>query len=204
MRARREALRPPKRGKRRQRRVILVVAEGETEVDYLRQDSVLELVGKRGEVSLSVARHHKGQTDPASLVKAMKAASMGREMQRDDERWVVMDVDEWTDSQIDAAVRWASEDRRHHLAVSNPRFELYLRLHFERGAGMSLARLDDDLRRLMPDGFKRLRRGTFGREQVMTAMRASRSMGGNDGDTIPEVGTSSFHLLMESVLSMRQ
>lgn len=109
MGARREALKPPKRATRRQRRIVQVVAEGETELDYLRLNSVRALIRDAGDVSLSIVDHHKGQTDPASLVKTMTSKGRGpRDLQRNDEQWLVMDVDEWTPGQMRKAVEWAS------------------------------------------------------------------------------------------------
>lgn len=120
MGARREALKPPKRATRRQRRIVQVVAEGETELDYLRLNSVRALIRDAGDVSLSIVDHHKGQTDPASLVKTMTSKGRGpRDLQRNDEQWLVMDVDEWTPGQMRKAVEWASKDQRRGLAISN-------------------------------------------------------------------------------------
>lgn len=206
MGARREALKPPKRATRRQRRIVQVVAEGETELDYLRLNSVRALIRDAGDVSLSIVDHHKGQTDPASLVKTMTSKGRGpRDLQRNDEQWLVMDVDEWTPGQMRKAVEWASKDQRRGLAISNPKFEAYLLLHFPTTGRPSAGahRVETELKRHMPDGFKRLAPTTFTGKQVITATTRSRELGANDKKGMPDKGLSSFHLLVESLITRR-
>lgn len=181
-----------------------MVAEGETELDYLRLDSVRTLTRDAGDASLSIIAHHKGQTDPASLVKTMRTKGRGaRDLQRNDEQWLVMDVDEWTPEQMRKAVEWASKDQRRGLAISNPKFEAYLLLHFpDAGRPSSEARrVEAELKRHMPDGFKRLAPTAFTSDQVISAVARSRGFGENDRKAIPRAGMSTFHLLVESLIT---
>ena len=43
-----------------------------------------------------------------------------------DEAWLMVDVDEWGAAEFAELLAWEAADSRHHLAVSNPKFELFL------------------------------------------------------------------------------
>ncbi|MEA1922564.1 MAG: RloB family protein [Pseudomonadota bacterium] len=54
-----------------------------------------------------------------------------------DEAWLVVDKDGWTDDQLQTVYDWSQKDDRYGLAVSNPKFEFWLLLHFEDGNGIA-------------------------------------------------------------------
>lgn len=54
------------------------------------------------------------------------------DFRKGDEAWIVVDVDTWGDVEFAELLSWAASDPRHHLAISNPKFELFLVMHFER------------------------------------------------------------------------
>lgn len=183
-----------KRGKRKIRKVIHVLPEGQTERDYLAMDAMQAAVQSGERIALKLVRGHKGQTDPASLVRQMKAHLRKEDFRSDDEAWLVIDVDEWTDEQIACAIEWESSDPRYHLAISNPKFELFLLMHFCDARGcVTPTDVDKRLSRYLPDYKKRLAHGLFSLDQVTEAV--SRSQGcdrakllGNDATAGTEVG----------------
>lgn len=183
-----------KRGKRKIRKVIHVLPEGQTERDYLAMDAIQCAVQSGGRVALKVVKGHKGQTDPASLVRQMKAHLRKQDFRSDDEAWLVIDVDEWTDEQIARAISWESSDPRHHLAISNPKFELFLLMHYCDAKGCATpADVDKRLKHYLPDYKKRLARGLFSLSQVTEAVSRSRrcdrdQLLGNDATVGTEVG----------------
>ncbi|HET8643780.1 MAG TPA: RloB family protein [Pseudonocardiaceae bacterium] len=112
----------PTRGRRRVRRQrILVVSGGPTEDGYLR--GFARSIGNRSvELTLKVG--------PAGALQMIEHARRLIDHQNDDfdEIWCVADVDDYD---IVAAGKRATE-LGVHLLVSNPCFELWLLLHFER------------------------------------------------------------------------
>jgi len=52
-----------------------------------------------------------------------------------DRAWIVVDADSWPEDQLLELHGWSTEDSRYGLAVSNPKFEFWLLLHFEDGNG---------------------------------------------------------------------
>lgn len=161
-----------KRGKRRIRKVIHVLPEGQTERDYLAMDAIQAAIQSGGRVAVKVVKGHRGQTDPGSLVRQMKAHLRGEDFRSDDEAWLVIDVDEWTSEQIKTAMKWELSDPRYHLAISNPKFELFLLMHYCDAAGcVTPADVDNRLKHYVPDYKKRLARGLFTIGQVKDAVR---------------------------------
>ena len=183
-----------KRGKRKIRKVIHVLPEGQSERDYLAMDVIQAAVQSGERVALKLVKGHKGQTDPASLVRQMKSHLRKEDFRSDDEAWLVIDVDEWTDEQFACAIQWESSDPRHHLAISNPKFELFLLMHYCDAKGCTTPTdVDKRLKRYLPDYKKRLVHGLFSLDQVTEA--ASRSRGcarakllGKDATAGTEVG----------------
>jgi len=56
-----------------------------------------------------------------------------------DEVWIVCDKDDWSSDKLDLITRWCrekSKKEQRHFALSNPCFELWYLLHFERGDGL--------------------------------------------------------------------
>ena len=69
--------------------------------------------------------------------------------------------------ELEALLAWAQEDDRRHVAISNPKFELFLVMHFEKGNGCTTSSsVDAAPRRHMPGYDKRLSRGQFSAGQV--------------------------------------
>lgn len=53
------------------------------------------------------------------------------------EAWLVVDRDEWEDTDLEELCAWSNLDSKRNLAVSNPQFEYWLLLHFEDGNNVS-------------------------------------------------------------------
>lgn len=77
----------------------------------------------------------------------------------------MVDVDEWDKAEFAELLKWADSDPRHYLVVSNPKFELFLVMHFEKGNGCTTApKVDQTLKRYLPRYDKRLAPTAFSRD----------------------------------------
>jgi hypothetical protein len=78
-----------------------------------------------------------GESAPPLVLKRMKSRIDRVSMRPGDEAWLVVDKDRWTDGQLNELHTWTQEPHtvKRGLAVSNPKFELWLLLHFEDVAG---------------------------------------------------------------------
>ena len=111
---------------------------------------------------------------------------------------VFRDVDVWDAKEFEVLLAWKAEDTRHHVIISNPKFELFLVMHFEKGNGCTTAaKVDAALKRYMPGYNKRLNRGQFSSSQVREASVASRAKRTGSKEAIPAPGMTDAHLLVE-------
>ncbi len=122
-------------GKRRYRRLFIISAEGtKTEPQYFgmfnSRDAVIHvncLKGKRG-------------SSPPQVLRRMRNHLKDTGLKPGDEAWLVVDKDQWTDEQLAQLHQWAQTAENYGFALSNPKFEYWLLLHFEDGSGVSSSR----------------------------------------------------------------
>jgi hypothetical protein len=53
-----------------------------------------------------------------------------------DEAWLVIDKDNWSEEHLMTLFEWSKKNEKYGLALSNPKFEYWLLLHFEEGYGI--------------------------------------------------------------------
>jgi hypothetical protein len=184
---------------RKQRRVIFVCCEGSSEDDYLGMSA---LVSNRTCGMHNEKRRHVGQTDPTKVLSRMEAClAKNRPLQARDEAWIVIDKDDWTDDQVKEVTDWVKASEQHHLAMSNPKFELYLLMHYEDGTGCTNAStVDARLKRRWPEFDKRILSGTFSIDDVKVATDHARRLDRGNPDEVPPEGVTTFYKLVESLL----
>lgn len=134
-------------GERRYRKLFLVATEGKkTEPQYFAHlDRRLLPVVK--------IQPLKGKSDgaPNRVLARMKKTLKNENFRKGDEAWLVVDKDTWTDDQLQELHQWSRHDDNYGFALSNPKFEYWLLLHFEDGTGIANARqCDERLERYLP------------------------------------------------------
>lgn len=113
-------------GFREQIPLILIATEGEkTEPQYFeifkstKNNLHIEIIGS------------KGKSSPDRVLKKLKTEIKKHEIGKRDKAWLVIDVDEWPKQKLDAVHEWSLSKSNYGLAVSNPKFEFWLLLHFD-------------------------------------------------------------------------
>ena len=184
-------------GTRKYRPICWVSAEGLTEKDYFSMD-----VFREARATVRFPKNvHPDRRNPAAVLKRFQKALRTEDFRTEDEAWIVVDVDEWDRREFEKLTAWAQADARHHIAISNPKFELFLVMHFEKGNGCTTApKIDAALKRHMPDYDKRLRRGQFTASQVRAAAANARSKRASCESEIPDPGMTDAFLLVESLI----
>lgn len=157
-------------GDRRYKKMYVIAVEGRiTEQQYFsrfHEDSVLRikcLTSNTGSAPLHVLRRLKRCLKEDELLKT-------------DEAWVVVDRDQWSEEDLERLLAWSGESEQFGFALSNPKFEFWLLLHFEDGTTVSSPQqCDAKLRRYIPDYHKHLPTQFFTDQQVRDAVgRAQR------------------------------
>jgi len=117
-----------KTGFREQIPVILVATEGDkTEPQYF---EILKSANKALNIQIVPS---KGKSSPSGVLKNIKEEIKKREIGKRDKAWLVVDIDEWTINELNVVYEWSLLKANYGLAVSNPKFEYWLLLHFDKG-----------------------------------------------------------------------
>lgn len=181
------------------RKVCWISAEGSSEQDYFRMNVFKELP----DVAVKFPRNiHPSRRNPSQVLARFRK-SMAKGFRPGDEAWLVVDVDTWDESEFDEILAWEKSSPQFHLAISNPKFELFLVMHFERAGGCTTASVvDERLKRYMPGFKKRIRPTQFNEAAISTAMGNARLKRASCKTRVPQPGTTDAHLLAARLLGI--
>lgn len=124
MRERREAFRDA--------RLIVIASEGkDTERVYFKA-LAKEYTNPRVHVHiLERSVDEQNNSSPEHVLKQLNDYKSQYELEADDELWLVVDKDRWTEAMLSRVATECSQEVAMHMALSNPCFELWLLLHME-------------------------------------------------------------------------
>jgi len=134
-------------GSRSYRKCFIISAEGkETEKIYFNM-----FKSRNATVDVQVVKKTNNKSAPQYILKEATRHVKKFGMRRGDEVWVVIDRDSWPDAELD----WIFEEccrLKYNLAVSNPKFEYWLLLHFEDAKGVnSPKKVTERLKKYLPN-----------------------------------------------------
>jgi hypothetical protein len=195
---RRKYTRPP--GKRRYRNLFIIAAEGQTEIQYFNifnnRQSVMHIECLKG----------KKDSSPDQVLKRMVKRLVEEKLRESDQAWLVVDKDEWTNDQLQQLYNWSIKSDKYGFALSNPKFEYWLLLHFEDGKGIESSRnCSDRLERYLPDYKKHIEVQKFTPEQISDSVsRAKRRDNPPCVDWPRVVGSTTVYWLVEEILMLEK
>lgn len=130
MRERREAFRDA--------RLIVIASEGkDTERIYFKA-LAKEYTNPRVHVHiLERSVDEQNNSSPEHVLKQLNDYKSQYELEADDELWLVVDKDRWTEAMLSRVATECSQEVAMHMALSNPCFELWLLLHIEDAASLT-------------------------------------------------------------------
>lgn len=130
MRERREAFRDA--------RLIVIASEGkDTERIYFKA-LAKEYTNPRVHVHiLERSENEQNNSSPEHVLKQLNDYKSQYELEADDELWLVIDKDRWTEAMLSRVATKCSQGIAMHMALSNPCFELWLLLHLEDAASLT-------------------------------------------------------------------
>ena len=111
----------------RDARLLIIATEGEsTEKAYFEG---LKQIFHSPRTHIEVLKRTDSASDPVRIMRMIdQFRSTYKVRQNYDQLWVVIDVDKWGDQKL-ALVSQQCAQKKYHLAVSNPAFEIWLLLH---------------------------------------------------------------------------
>lgn len=144
----------------------------------------------------------RGGSSPPQVLKLMQSFLKDTKLRKNDEAWLVVDRDNWTDKQLQEAHSWTQNSKAYGFALTNPKFEYWLLLHFEDGDDVSSIRnCDERLRRYIPGYEKRIEVRKFTAEMILSAIdRAIKRNSPPCSDWPRSFGSTTVHILVQHIL----
>ena len=211
MRERREAFRDA--------RLIVIASEGkDTERIYFKA-LAKEYTNPRVHVHiLERSEAEQNNSSPAHVLKQLNDYKEQYALEADDELWLVIDKDRWTEAMLSRVATECTQDEYMHMALSNPCIELWLLLHLVDVASLSpeeqkqWLEIRRNSRRKDPYLKMRLRQemGSYHEAaydaqmlivHIEEAMERAKALDKNPADRWPQTLGTRVYLLAESVMN---
>lgn len=183
-------------GKRPYKRLVIIATEGHvTEPEYFNLFPVDKNI-----IQIKLIRK-KHRTSPKQVLRFISNELKNQNFRKSDLAWMVIDVDNWQDADLNLCAQWAATDHRRGFAVSNPSFEYWLLLHFEDCAIQSAAKCGDKLLRYLPQYDKHIKRGQISLEQIKDAVARAKARDVNRQEPWPASCGTTVYQLVEQLLA---
>ena len=187
-------------GERRYRKLFIVATEGDkTEPQYF---VILNDHHSVIRVDCIRSNHH---SSPPQVLKRMKDRLKQETLKNSDEAWLVVDKDQWQDEQLAQLHTWSQGADNYGFALSNPKFEYWLLLHFEDGTNIgSSGECSSRLKRYLPAYDKGLDVRNITPDMIEDAIRRAKARDNPPCVDWPRTfGSTTVYKLVENILSER-
>ena len=142
------------------------------------------------------------RSSPAAVLKRMKKRIKDKGIRSDDEAWLVVDKDQWTDEQLEELYAWAKEPNNRGFALSNPKFEFWLLLHFEDGKNIISRNCMDRLRQHLPEYDKGFDARKITQPMIADAVRRAKQRDNPLCANWPQTTGTTVYRLVEKLISI--
>ena len=138
---------------------------------------------------------------PPNVLKRMDNYLRSEGLRKSDEAWLVVDKDQWTDTQLRELHEWSKKRDNYGFALSNPTFEFWLLLHFEKGTGIaSSSDCARRLKRFLPDYDKDIKASVFTTKRINDAVNRAKTKDNPPAEDWPRTSGSTVYKLVENIL----
>ncbi len=140
---------------------------------------------------------NKYRNSPKDVLSEIKKKLTKTDLRKEDEAWLVVDKDQWTDEQLNSLYKWSEEKPNYYFALSNPNFEYWLLLHFEDPSGHKPAKVcKERLNKHLGNYDKKISCGQFPEESIRLAVkRAEQQDVPQCKDWPKDTGTTVYRLI---------
>ena len=183
-------------GERRYRKIFVLAVEGrKTEPQYFTifndQESVIR-------INCLKSKHDSA---PPQVLARMEKHLKKEGLKKSDEAWLVVDKDQWTDKQLSQLHQWSRQANNYGFALSNPKFEFWLLLHFENGKGVSSSHTcSQRLKRHLPGYDKNINIGKISNKMITDAIKRAEHRDNPPCDDWPRITGTTVYKLVENIL----
>ena len=158
-------------GKREYRKLFVIVTEGrKTEREYF---EIFNGLQSKNRVKCPKRNHNSA---PRYVLKQMIKYLREKKPMPPFEAWIVVDADDWKQEELVKLNKWAQERDNRGFALSNPKFEYWLSLHFEEGNYVATSKeCDRRLQQHIPGYDKSIDPNHFTRDRICEAVHRAKS-----------------------------
>ena len=195
MTPRRKFVRPL--GERRYRKLFVIAVEGTvTEPQYFQLFQRCEPV-----IHVACLPPKKGSS-PLHVLAELKKYLHNEHFTEIDEAWLVVDKDMWTDAQLHELLLWSRTSENYGFALSNPKFEFWLLLHYEDGRrANSSQECSNRLKRYIPYYNKGIDIRKITDEMIQQAITRARQKDTPPSIDWPHTNGTTVYRLVERILA---
>lgn len=205
----------------RDARLIVIATEGkDTERIYFKA-LAKEYTNPRVHVHiLERSETEQNNSSPEHVLKQLNDYKEQYALEADDELWLVIDKDRWTEAMLSRVATECTQDDYMHMALSNPCIELWLLLHLVDAASLSPAEqqqwLENRRKSKSADPYLKMRlrqeMGSYHEAaydaqmliaHVDKAIKRAKALDNNPSDRWPQSLGTRVYLLAESVMNRK-
>jgi hypothetical protein len=182
---------------REYRKLFIIATEGrKTEPSYF---GIFNSENSTVRVTCLKSGHN---SSPQQVLRKMNARLKKDENRKfPGESWLVVDRDQWAEEQLSKLCAWAKSGKNRGFALSNPKFEYWLLLHFEDGNNIKSAQdCSNRLRRFLPNYDKKVDSHTITPENIDKAISRARKRDNPLVDWPRDLGGTTVYRLVENIL----
>ncbi|MBU4486859.1 MAG: RloB family protein [Candidatus Delongbacteria bacterium] len=183
-------------GTKRYKKMFIISTEGQlTEPEYF------SLFDNRVSIIKIKCLKAKKRSSPLQVLKRIEKYIKEENLIKTDEAWIVVDRDQWTDEQLSQLNRWSEKKGNYGFALSNPKFEFRLLLHFDDAKGINTSNdCSTRLKKYIPNYDKGMSSIKISDEMIQDAIkRAKQKDTGSFANRFTTVG-STVYILVENIL----
>ena len=182
-------------GKRPYRKLFVIATEGaKTEPQYF------AILDNRDSVIHVECLKTKHNSSPPQVLKRMQKRLKKEALRKSDEAWLVVDKDQWTDEQLAQLHGWSLEEENYGFALTNPKFEYWILLHFEDGNGVANSQqCSTRLKQYLPDYDKGIDTRKITPEMIVDAVRRAKTRDNPPCQDWPRALGTTVYKLVESI-----
>jgi hypothetical protein len=141
-------------------------------------------------------------SSPKHVLNRMKEYLKKEALKSSDEAWLVVDKDQWTDKQLSQLHVWSKRSANYGFALSNPKFEYWLLLHFEDGIGINSSQhCTRRLKHHLPDYDKGIHIRQITKQMIKNAISRAKLRDAPPCTNWPKtMGSTTVYRLVEHIL----
>lgn len=145
----------------------------------------------------------KKKSAPRQVLKEMERHIRKEGLRKNDEAWIVVDRDRWTEEQLTEIFEWSQRKPNYNFALSIPKFEYWLLLHFEDPGGVNSRECTVRLRRYLTEYDKGIEAQHFPEESIKEAIDRAKQKDSSICEKWSKAAGTTVYKLVESILNAR-